>query len=64
MDYQLPYQEYLSIDEKNEHRILDILHRVIVHERKRPILHRTTTLNPVRSLLSLHSPLLFLSFRN
>lgn len=51
VEYQLPYEEYVPIHEKNENKILDILHRVIACERKRPVLHRTTTINSVRFLL-------------
>jgi len=53
VDYQLPYEEYLSRNETNENRIVDILHRVVVQEHKRPILHRTTTMNSVRANFSL-----------
>lgn len=48
VDYQLPYEEYVQRNETNENRILDVLHRVIVGEHKRPILHRTNTMNSVR----------------
>ncbi len=35
------------MNETNENKILDTLHRVVVHERKRPIIHRTVNMNPV-----------------
>lgn len=57
MDYKLPYEEYLNRNETNENRILDILHRNVVQEHKRPILHRTENMNTVRSF-----PFLFAFF--
>ncbi|CAF2780279.1 unnamed protein product [Rotaria sp. Silwood2] len=43
--YQLPYAEYINTNEMNENKILDTLHRIVVNERKRPIIHRTTNMN-------------------
>ncbi len=40
------------MNETNENKILDTLHRVVVHDRKRPIIHRTTNMNSVYSLPS------------
>ncbi|CAF2521700.1 unnamed protein product [Rotaria sp. Silwood2] len=45
IDYQLPYAEYINTNEMNENKILDTLHRIVVNERKRPIIHRTTNMN-------------------
>ncbi|CAF1110105.1 unnamed protein product [Adineta steineri] len=45
IDYQLPYAEYVKINETNENKILDILHQVVVNERKRPAIHRTANMN-------------------
>jgi hypothetical protein len=50
VEYQLPYAEYVSANDTNDNRILDTLHRIVVNERKRPILHRTATLQPVSEL--------------
>lgn len=50
VEYQLPFAEYVSASETNDNRILDTLYRVVVNERKRPIIHRTTTLQPVSEL--------------
>ena len=50
VEYQLPYAEYVNANETNDNRILDTLYRVVVNERKRPIIHRTTTLQPVSKL--------------
>lgn len=50
IEHQLPYVEYVKPEEENnENRILDKLHRIVVNERKRPILHRTTEMNSVKS---------------
>jgi len=54
VDYQLPYEEYIHMNETNENKILDTLHRVVVHDRKRPIIHQTTNMNSVYSLPSLN----------
>ncbi|CAF1022569.1 unnamed protein product [Adineta steineri] len=45
IDYQLPYAEYVKTNETNENKILDILHQVVVNERKRPAIHRTANMN-------------------
>ncbi|CAF4612909.1 unnamed protein product [Rotaria sp. Silwood1] len=45
IDYQLPYAEYINTNEMNENKILDTLHRIVVNERKRPIIHRTINMN-------------------
>ncbi len=45
VDYQLPYEEYIQSNETNENKILDTLHRVVVNERKRPVINRTATIN-------------------
>ncbi|CAF1316062.1 unnamed protein product [Adineta ricciae] len=45
VDYQLPYSEYLSLNETNQNRIIEILHRVVVSEKKRPVIHYTSNVN-------------------
>jgi hypothetical protein len=47
VNYRLPYEDDLSTSETNENRILDILYRVVVNERKRPKLHRVLDMNSV-----------------
>lgn len=36
------------MNEINENKTLDTLHRIVVNERKRPMMHRTTNMNLVR----------------
>ncbi|UJR10503.1 hypothetical protein I4U23_014706 [Adineta vaga] len=45
IEYQLPYAEYINSNELNDNRILEILHRVVVNDRKRPVIHYTPNMN-------------------
>lgn len=50
------------MNETNENKILDTLHRIVVHDRKRPVIHRTTNINSVYSRLILLQKIIFFLF--
>ncbi|CAM4924379.1 unnamed protein product [Rotaria socialis] len=52
LEYQLPYTEYVSMNEINENKILDTLHRIVVNEKIRPIIHRTDSMHSKISAVS------------
>ena len=56
VDYQLPYAEYLSLNETNQNRVIEILHRVVVNEKKRPVIHYPSNVNSVCCVMSVLSP--------